>query len=203
MKQYGSRIAREEYNELREYADKHKILLSGFHNYVGDIETIKTVIDDISEIAKDFPRILEEKNRVLLLLDFDMSDDSFATTDSDHWIHLNAGYFMDLDRLKESYAEDVRIGRFVKNTDWRSVARHETGHVVANVYHIDEISFARRLLGTTNIPSILERLHKELSIYSAEYLDCREVISECFSDHYSKAGNVLADRYVVMCLESI
>ena len=71
VKQYGSLIAREEYNELREYADNHKILLSGFHNYVGDIDVIKVVIDDISEIAKDFPRILEEKNRVLLLLDFE------------------------------------------------------------------------------------------------------------------------------------
>ena len=65
------------------------------------------------------------------------------------------------------------------------------------------MSLVKRLLGITNIPNIIERLRKELSIYSAEYLDCREVISECFSGHYSKAGNVLADRYVALCIESI
>ena len=203
MQKYGTPITKEQYIELRRYANDHGLLLSGFKNYVGDIDIINVVIDDISDIAKDFPLILEEKNRVQLILDFDMSDGDFATTDSGHWIHLNAEYFMNLDKLKNSYAEGERIGRFVKNTNWRSVVRHETGHVVANIYHIDVIGLTKRTLGITNRLDILARLRKELSIYSAEYYDCREVISECFSGYYSKAGNALADSFVTMCIEAI
>ena len=97
VEELGTPISDERYKVLRDYADKHDIRISGFRNYVGDIDTIKTVIDDISEIADDFPRILDKRNGVILELDFDMKDEDFATTGSGHVIHLNASYFCNLE----------------------------------------------------------------------------------------------------------
>ena len=55
VEKYGTPISGDLYKELREYANAHMIRLSGFKHFVGDIQTIKTVIDDIIEIAGDFP----------------------------------------------------------------------------------------------------------------------------------------------------
>ena len=99
VERLGKAISKEQYNKLREYAASRRIRISGFRNYVGDIETIKTVIDDIYEIAGDFPLLLDERTGVVLELDYDMKDEDFATTGSGHVIHLNAEYFSDIDRL--------------------------------------------------------------------------------------------------------
>ncbi|MBO4396231.1 MAG: hypothetical protein J5819_07795 [Eubacterium sp.] len=56
----GTPISAEQFEKLRQYANEHSIRLSGFKDFVGSIETIKMVIDDISEIAHDFPAILDE-----------------------------------------------------------------------------------------------------------------------------------------------
>ena len=88
------------------------------------------MIDDIYEIAEDFPAILDERYGVILELDYNMSKEDFATTDSGHVIKLNAGYFSKLKKLKEYYLDGVKSGHFVSNTDWRAICRHETGHVV-------------------------------------------------------------------------
>ena len=53
VEQYGKPISDEKFKELREYANGHGIRLSGFKDFVGDIDVIKIVIDDICEIAED------------------------------------------------------------------------------------------------------------------------------------------------------
>ena len=127
---YGTPISEEQYRELRKYADENKIKISGFRNFVGDVETIKTVIDDICEIAFDFPAILDDRKGIILELDYDMRDEDFATTDSGHVIHINAGLFSDRNKLESEYLASVKDGDFVAGTDWRAICRHETGHVV-------------------------------------------------------------------------
>lgn len=201
VEELGTPISGDLYKELRDYANKHSIKISGFRNYVGDIETIKTVINDISEIAEDFPRIIDERNGVVLELDFDMKDEDFATTGSGHVIHLNALYFCNLELLKKAYRDAVDAGDFVAGTDWRAIGRHETGHVVANTYHIDSLSLIMEILKLNSKAEIFYRLGKELSIYSAAYNDGREVISESFSGYYSKVENAIANAFVSRCLE--
>ena len=198
---FGIPISTQEYREIRAYADAHRICISGFRNYVGNIETIKRVIDDINEIGHDFPKILDERAGVVLELDFDMNDDDFATTDSGHVIHLNATFFCNMDRLKAEYAEAVKEGSFVAGTDWRAIGRHEAGHVVANFYHIDPLNTIREILEIKSVARMFSYLRKGLSIYSAAYDDGREIISESFSGYYSKVGNFIADAFVAKCLE--
>ncbi len=197
----GKPISEEKYKGLRDYAMNRNIRISGFRNYVGDIETIKTVIDDIREIAEDFPMIIDERNGIVLELDFDMKDEDFATTGSGHVIHLNASYFCNIPLLKKAYSEAVTVGDFVAGTDWRAIGRHETGHVVANTYSIDSLKLIKDVLGLDSTADIFYHLGKKLSIYSAAYNDGREIISESFSGYYSKVGNAIADAFVSRCLE--
>ncbi len=193
--QYGTPISVEDFKALRSFATERKIRLSGFKDFVGDIETIKKVIDDIAEIAVDFPLILDEKCGIRLELDYGLGTD-FATTESGHIIHLNAGYFSNLKELEREYEEAVSEGRFVKGTDWRAIARHETGHVVAELYHVDPLSLTFELLQTRSRLAAFEYLTDELSVYSTEYEDGREIISECFSAYYSKVGNQFAEQFL-------
>ena len=44
---------------------------------------------------------------------------------------------------------------------------------------------------------------EHLSLYSAEYEDGREIISECFSAFYSKTGNPFAEDYIALCKEVV
>ena len=181
--QYGTPISIEKFKELRDYANRHGIKLSGFKDFVGDIEIIKTVIDDICEVAKDFPEILDERNGIWLELDYNLGTD-FATTESGHIIHLNAVYFSNLEMMKKDYDSAVNEGRFVQGTDWRAISRHEVGHVVADLYNIDIMDMALAFLNTKSEMRVLEYMRDELSIYSAEYSDGREIISESFSGYY-------------------
>ena len=200
VEQYGTPISPAEFKDLRDYANEHGIKLSGFKDFVGDISVIKTVIGDICDIANVFPEIINERQGIWLELDYDLGTD-FATTESGHIIHLNAVYFSNMDMLKREYAKCEFDGRFVKGTDWRAIARHEVGHVVANVYNIDPMLLAKELKNTNRTADVLDILTDELSMYSTEYNDGREIISESFSGYYSKAGNDFADQYVKACIE--
>ena len=197
----GTPISADTYKELRKYADTHKIKLSGFRNFVGNIEIIKTIIDDISEISCDFPGIIDEKSGICLELDFDMKDEDFATTGSGHIVHLNALYFCNFDRLTETYDMAVKEGNFVAGTNWRAIARHEAGHVAANFYHIDALEIIKEIMGIQSVAEIFNHLRKELSVYSAAYSDGREIISESFSGYYGKVDNEIANAFVSKCLE--
>lgn len=198
---YGVPISHEQYDELRRYAKDHSVRLSGFRAFVGEILVIKTVIDDINEIAVDFPSILDERIGIVLELDYGMKDEDFATTDSGHIIHLNAACFANLDRLKENYLEGVQSGHFVQGTDWRAIARHETGHVVDNIYSIEPLELGMEILGVDYMPKMYSILKRELSEYSAMYIDGREIVSECFAGYYGKVQNDFANAFVKKCME--
>ena len=198
VEQYGVPISKEGFQELRSYAKGHGIKLSGFKDFVGDIKVIKTVVDDICEIAQDFPKILDERNGIWLELDYNLGTD-FATTESGHIIHLNAVYFSDMKILSKDYGEGVKEGRFVMGTDWRAIARHETGHVVASMYHIDPMKVAMYVLKTSAKSKVYGYLMDGLSIYSVEYRDGREIISESFSAFYGKTGNSFAKDFLEEC----
>ncbi len=200
VEQYGTPISSDEFRELRDYANRHGIKLSGFKDFVGDISAIKTVIDDICVISNDFPEILNERQGIWLELDYNLGTD-FATTESGHIIHLNAVFYSNMEMLTREYSKCESDGRFVKGTDWRAIVRHEVGHVVANVYNIDPMDLAKELKETKRTAEILDILTDELSVYSTEYNDGREIISECFSGYYSNVGNTFADMYVKACID--
>lgn len=74
--------------------------------------------------------------------------------------------------------------RFVKGTDYRSIIRHELGHVVGKLYFISPIKTAQKVLDM--IPKeVIKYVKNNLSTYSAEQEKGLEIISEAFSAIYS------------------
>lgn len=95
------------------------------------------------------------------------------------------------------------LGKFVKGTDYRSVIRHEIGHVIANMYHIDSFFIARKVFPEKTDFQIIEYIHDNLSVYASGYKDGREFISECFSAYYSNIDIWFAKEYVKLCKEFV
>ena len=202
VKKYGEPISKEEYKDLFLYAQERNIKLSEFKHFVGDTGIIKQVIDDILPIAKDFPLIIEGRKGIVLELDYSMGTD-FATAMFGHIIHLNGAYFSNLEMLITEYDNAVSENRFVQGTTWRSIIRHELGHIVANKYNIKPMQVAKILLETNSNLRVLEILADELSLYSTEYPDGREIISEAFSGYYSNADNEFAKKFVKYILSEM
>lgn len=96
---------------------------------------------------------------------------------------INANAFRDTEKLDEEYKKLVDSGWFVKRTDYRSIIRHETGHVVENKYDLDGLEAVKKVTNVKSDIKALEIVNEKLSEYAFE-VD-KEIISESFSGAYS------------------
>ena len=144
----AKKISQSQYKELSEYARDRGIGLEGFKQFDGDMQVIKQAIDDADEIAVRFPEIKTGKKKITISLDENMDPDDFAVTRG-HIIHVNADAFRNVDTLSKEYDILAREGCFVKGTNYRSIIKHETGHVVANIYGIDSMEIAMDITGNS------------------------------------------------------
>lgn len=197
---YSACILQDEYRELMTYARERKVKLEGFKKFSGDISLIKELVDDIVTIADDFPRILSDRRSVVVRLDEHLQNEDFATTDR-HLISINADVFNDREYLECEYEMLANKGKFVKGTTYRSVIRHELGHVVANIYMFDPMEIAKCILFNTDESEIIRYVKSKVSLYASDFEDGREFISECFSAYYSNIDNSFAEEYVNKCKE--
>lgn len=197
---YATCISKEEYREIMDYAFERKIKLEGFKKFSGGIGLIKEIIDDIVEIAQDFPKLLIQRKSIVLRFDEHISESDFATTNR-HLISINGDIFNNREYLENEYHMLAEMGNFVKGTSYRSVIRHEVGHVVANIYGWKPMDIAKIVLQTSDENDILDYVMNNLSLYAAEYEDGREFISESFSAYYSSVDNPFAEAYVNKCKE--
>ena len=195
---YSSFISKEEYLELMAYANARRVRLEGFKRFSGDISLIKEYVDDVVILVQDFPEILRERKGVVVRLDEYSPENDFATTDR-HMISINSKVFNNRDYLEREYKMLSDEGKFVKGTDYRSVARHELGHVVANIYRINPMEIAKSIFLNRSDFEILEYIYKHISEYAGDYEDGREFISECFSAYYGNRDIPFAKQYVEKC----
>lgn len=185
----GTKISKEDYKNIMQYATEKGIRLSGFKLFDGDINTIKELIDDANTMASFYPGIKEGKNKLTISLSQVMDDADFATT-RDHIISINANAFRDKDRLAEEYRKEVEKGWFVKGTDYHSIIKHEIGHVVESKYGIDSVSIGMKCLGVKSKTELLSWIEENLSEYSAAYDDGSEIIAECFASAYGSENPI-------------
>ena len=197
---YSTCITKDEYKELMSYANERKVKLEGFKKFSGSRDLIKEAIDDIVEIAKDFPKILTDRKSIVLRFDEYLSEKDFATTNR-HLISINGNIFNNRKYFEHEYRMMADLGTFVKGTEYRSVVRHEIGHVVANIYGINPMCIAKEVLQTEDENDIFDYIMNNLSLYAVEYEDGREFISESFSAYYSGVDNSFAKEYVNKCKE--
>ena len=199
---YSSYITQEEYKELMAYARENNVKLENFKRFSGDITVIKEMVDDVVAVAKDFPALLTARKCVVIRLDEASPIDDFATTDR-HLISINSKVFNDREYLEKEYELLAEMGKFVKGTNYRSVIRHELGHVVANIYKLDPMCIAKIVLPQKSNEEIIKHIKTFLSLYAADFEDGREFISECFAAYYGMTDNSLAIKYVTKCKELI
>lgn len=194
-------ISPEEYKELMSYAKRYNIKLSQFKKFSGDIAVIKEMLDDVYRISLDFPKIVDGKKGVHICLE-ESHRDIFATTYV-HVIEINKDLYNDTEYLMSEYNLAVAQHKFVANTNYRSIIMHEIGHVVANLYKINALTIAKEILGIESTMEVLNYVKSNLSLYSAEYTNGSEIISECFSAYYNASGNEFANKFVTRCKELI
>lgn len=173
-------ISKEQYRELSSYARESGVVLEGFKRFDGDINIIKQAIDDANEIAEKFPEIKNGRKKLTISLDEYMNPDDFAITNG-HIIRINADAFRDAEVLRAEYEKLEKERWFVKGTDYRSIIKHEVGHVVANTYQFDGLEIALSIIGR-NRKETMKYIAKNLSEYAGEFKDGSEIISEVFSD---------------------
>lgn len=194
----GEKISTTQFKEVMKYAREKGVRLSGFKQFDGNIQTVKELVDDVDAIAADFPLIKEGKKPVTILLDESIDSNDFAVT-RNHVICINANAFRDTGKLAEEYQKLVDGGWFVKGTDYRSIIRHETGHVIANKYGLDGLETVKTVAGVTSNDAAICVARKELSEYAAFYSDGTEIISEVFSGAYSSGEK---NKFALQVIES-
>lgn len=194
----GTKISNDQFKEIMQYGRDKGVRLSGFKQFDGDIQTVKDLVDDVDAIAVDFPLIKEGKKPVTIQLDENIAPNDFAVT-RNHVICINAKAFRDTKRLAEEYQKLADDGWFVKGTDYRSIIRHEVGHVVANKYELDGLEAVKAVTGDSSNDAVIHTVRKELSEYAAFYSDGTEIISESFSGAYSSGEK---DKFALKVIES-
>ena len=186
--QSGKTITKEQYKELREYAEANGVKLSQFKKFDGDIQLVREIINDMGKISSSYPNI---KDLTLSLSNF-MNDDDFAET-TGHIITINANAFRKKESLISEYDKLVKSGWFTEGTSYRAIIKHEMGHVIDNAYKIDSNDIAMRLLGVNTKFDLYKKLPEQLSEYAAGFIDGSEIISEVFAEVYdSKNPRVFA-----------
>lgn len=192
-------ITAEQYKGVMGYAREKGIELAGFKEFDGDIDTVYELVDDAVSIANLYPKASDGKKKMTIKLSRHMKSVDFAKTEG-RIIEINADAFRDTKRLAEEYDKLVEVGWFVKGTDYRSIVKHEMGHVVANTYNIDVMSVAEKVTGLRGSAAITTFYEEHLSEYAGKYSDGSEIISECFASVFgSKEKNKFALQFVEEC----
>ena len=176
-------ISKATYKEIRSYANKRHIALSGFRKFDGDIGLIKNCIDELAECVKQYPEVYDENHLVTLELVTWLKPKDYAST-AGRVIRINADAFRDKAMLEQQYKDDVDRKWFASGTDFHSIMYHEFGHVLANTYDFDPIAIALSITGLGK-EDIFTYIINNLSEYAGSFFDGGEILSEVMSDLHS------------------
>lgn len=187
-----------EVEKMYEYARDRGFKLERIEGYRGDYQSVKENIERAQSVFDHFPELKDEP--IVLRLGNEMNSQDFAMTTSQGTIFLNADAFRDRETLEIVYSEAISDGIFVKGTDSTAILCHELGHRYAEMHpEINCISLAEKIIHNIE-PSydgdVMEYLIYNLSGYSAQYADGREIISECFAGAFGGSGNEFALKFI-------
>lgn len=191
----------EEFKALRRYANERNIGIAGIKDKWIDLSVAKDAIDRAAFLLEEYD--LNEKLAKQLVLDFSrpMEPHVFSCT----WdnipgrIFFNSMAYGNKAALKKEYENLAEKRWFVKGTDYRSLIYHELGHIVADVYDIDGMAIAKRILETETDADTLIEVGKRLSGYAVDASDGSEIIAECFAAVYGGANNEFALMFLEEC----
>ena len=182
----GTPITEEQLKELVAYGAKNHIDVISFENFDGDVEFIKTFIDDLTQVAKDYPEILSGKRNLQLRCSYQMDAKDYAET-TKNCISLNGNAFRSREALEKDYDEQQAGDNpfFVVGTTYRNIVHHEVGHLIIDTFSLSPKRIVQGL---------------DLSLVS-EYAkdDVNEAIAESFSAYYANVDNKTALQIKERC----
>lgn len=179
----GTLISKEEYKELRGYAESKGIVLSEFKKFDGDVVLVKEIIDDMSMLANKYPILKDKKKPLTLKLQYYMQDEDFAQSKK-HIICINGKMLRSKEILKNYYLNLSEEKWFTANTSYRAIVKHEIGHTIHDLYKINTIDISKKILNVESEKELFIKLKSYLSIYSSTRLDGSEILSEVFAEFY-------------------
>lgn len=187
---YPRDVSKEEKKELIEYAKQNGVNAIDFSKFDGDKELMKSQIDTLSRLTKEFP-----VGKTVSITVGKLSGEDFGET-RNRTVILNSVALRDANVTRRNILLD---GQFASINAQDTVA-HEYGHVFANTLNIKGLDIARQ--GYYNAykenisdEKLREFLFDNLSEYSIKRKGT-EIIPELFAKHNSNA-----DAFTSACME--
>ena len=116
-------ISKEEYANLRTFANANGISLIGVKIFDGTAQVVRETLEVLVELKNKFPAVTEPRHKLELELSILLGAADYAETVR-RTIKLNANAFRDVEILAREYQKDVDNGWFVKGTSWRDIVHH-------------------------------------------------------------------------------
>ena len=165
---------------LSDYAKEKGITLDteSFKRFEGSPGTIREVMDSISDVSKDFPKLSDSKTGIILENSYHMGDSDYAQTKGRRII-LNNNAFRNKSALEADYREAVSNRIFAQGTTYRNIGHHEAAHAMTNIYK-------------ANYNDIVHGI-KPGSLSKTDEFSKSERIAEGVSSHYAGTNNPVAE----------
>ena len=189
----GEELSSDARKELIEYAKANKIVLTGIRHSDVDPELIRESVDIAASMLALFPEINSNPEMPFTIKVVNgLDSNTLAQTTrrkNTNVLQLNANAYRDANKLANEYSKLVEDKWFVNGTDKRSIIKHEIGHMYQTTHKITDqaiMETAMRVAGIDDRKALFKFLKDNLSEYSSSYKDGSEIISEVFSDYFSK-----------------
>ncbi len=194
-------MTKDEFLQLRDFADEKGISLRGVKNSYLDPQLVKEAIESTSKLLDKYGIRKHLKNQFTLDFSHALSDNDFAVSypETNHIIYFNKNAYRNKELLEKNYNSLVEEGFFVKNSTYKDVPTHEIGHILGDIFGIDSIEVAKSVSGISKTNDLLGFLSDSLSIYAGLYNDGREIISESLVAVESGIDNKFAMEFIKKC----
>lgn len=196
----GEKITDKAFKEIRKYANEKGVQTAGVKKSDLDLELVRDAIDRVSEVLDKYS--IREKLDHPFIMDFSHSlrsaDFAESYPGTNHIIYFNKDAYRSLDALENEYKKREEKYFFVKGTDYRAIPYHEMGHIIADVFNIDAMSIAKKLINAENEDDFINTLKSKLSIYATKE-GGDEIIAECYSAVLSGVNNAFALQFIEEC----
>lgn len=172
-------IPKERLSEVSEYARSKNVNIDieSFTHFEGSEKTVRTIIDSVSDVSKDFPKLSDTRKGMIIRNAYNMPDGDYAEFRG-RTLFINNNAFRNAKALEEDYASKVAEGYFAKGTTYRNIGNHEAGHAVVQLYGISK----------KDLVYDIER--GSISLYDNK--NDGERIGEAFASYYAHSGNLSA-----------